>query len=264
MNPDHAAWSELAAAAALDALDADDRAAFARHLAEGCDECAALERASRAAAAHLLEVPAPIEPPASLRARVVAAPRAPVRRIRPRGFADALVRFALAASIVAALYAGHRVRVLEGEKARSLERIHVLEDERIESLERIRTLETEQGRTRLLLARALNPDGRYVGMSGQGAAAGARATAMLDRASGALLLAAADLPALREDQGYELWWIDAGVPHPAGVFQPDASGRVLHEFHADQPLAESAVLAVTIEPRAGVAAPTGAIVLAQR
>ena len=72
------------------------------------------------------------------------------------------------------------------------------------------------------------------------------------------------LDALREDQGYELWWIDAGVPHPAGVFQPDASGRVLHEFHADQPLAESAVLAVTIEPRAGVAAPTGAIVLAQR
>src|SRR4029450_2109153 len=129
MNPDHAAWSELAGAAALGALGADDRAAFARHLAEGCDECAALERASRAAAAHLLEVPAPIEPPTSLRARVgptppargqsapaptrpppslrapvVAAPRAPVRRLRPRAFADALVRFALAASIVAALY----------------------------------------------------------------------------------------------------------------------------------------------------------------
>jgi hypothetical protein len=38
----------------------------------------------------------------------------------------------------------------------------------------------------------------------------------------------------------------------------------VHEFRADSPLADSAVLAVTIEPRAGVAAPTGAIVLAQR
>ena len=51
-----------------------------------------------------------------------------------------------------------------------------------------------------------------------------------------------------------------GKPVPAGVFDPDPSGRALFES-TEFPPADAEAFAVTVEPRGGVPAPTGPIVL---
>jgi len=101
-------------------------------------------------------------------------------------------------------------------------------------------------------------------LAGVGPAAAARGIATIDRARGRVEIVVRDLPPLDSSQSYELWWIDAGSPHAAGVFRPDASGRARHRFAAEQALPGSAVLAVTIEGREVAAAPSGPIVLAER
>jgi anti-sigma-K factor RskA len=53
----------------------------------------------------------------------------------------------------------------------------------------------------------------------------------------------------------------AGKPVPAGVFDPDAEGRALFESPELSAIASAENFAVTIEPRGGVPAPTGPIVL---
>ena len=101
-------------------------------------------------------------------------------------------------------------------------------------------------------------------LAGVGPAAAVRGIATIDRARGRVEIVVRDLPPLDSSQSYELWWIDAGSPHAAGVFRPDASGRARHRFAAEQALPGSAVLAVTIEGREVAAAPSGPIVLAER
>ena len=84
----HEPFDTLAAAWALGALDGEDRAAFERHLAEGCDVCAAeLRSSAEALAAVARSVPPMIPPPevkAALLGRINAT--APTRRdaARPR------------------------------------------------------------------------------------------------------------------------------------------------------------------------------------
>ncbi|MGY2701033.1 anti-sigma factor [Nocardioides sp. HB32] len=92
----------LSGAYAVDALDGLERAAFERHLAE-CPECRA-EVAGLREAAGLLAETTPVEPPAELRAAVLAGigsirplpPEVPVARPRPRRTARWLVAAAAA------------------------------------------------------------------------------------------------------------------------------------------------------------------------
>ena len=67
--------------------------------------------------------------------------------------------------------------------------------------------------------------------------------------------------ALPTDRQYELWVFQKGKPINAGVFDVDEAGRALFESTAF-PEPEADNFAVTIEPRGGVPAPTGPVVLA--
>ena len=70
---------ELVAPYALDALDADERADFERHLAE-CERCSAqLADLQEAVAALAFAVEGP-EPPAALRGRILESAREEARR----------------------------------------------------------------------------------------------------------------------------------------------------------------------------------------
>ncbi len=62
---------ELAALYALDALDADERSAFERHLEEGCKECDAERRAFEETAAQLVLVVPQVAPPSSVREKLL-------------------------------------------------------------------------------------------------------------------------------------------------------------------------------------------------
>jgi hypothetical protein len=81
-----------------------------------------------------------------------------------------------------------------------------------------------------------------------------------DRAGGHLFVA--NLPQPPEGKAYELWTLEAGGPRPAGVFRVDASGRASHRV--DPAPGTTPKFAVSLEPEAGVPAPTGPIVLASR
>jgi anti-sigma-K factor RskA len=74
------------------------------------------------------------------------------------------------------------------------------------------------------------------------------------------VLVAANLTPLPPDHQYELWVFQKGKPVSAGVFDVDPQGRALFES-TQFPEAEAQNFAVTIEPRGGVPAPTGPIVL---
>ena len=74
------------------------------------------------------------------------------------------------------------------------------------------------------------------------------------------VLVATSLAALPSDRQYELWVFLNGKPVNAGVFDADASGRALFESTAfPEPDAQN--FAVTVEPRGGMPAPTGPVVL---
>jgi anti-sigma-K factor RskA len=75
------------------------------------------------------------------------------------------------------------------------------------------------------------------------------------------MLLAGNLAPLPADKQYELWVFAEGKPVAAGVFDVDASGRALFESTSLPGVAAAQNFAVTIEPRGGVAQPTGPIVL---
>ncbi len=77
------------------------------------------------------------------------------------------------------------------------------------------------------------------------------------------LLVLESMPPPHASQDYQLWLLDANAPAPvsAGVFRPDANGAVRLEYNAANAAAVDR-FAVTLEPKGGVARPTGKMVLA--
>lgn len=87
-----AAICELASLYALGALDSEDARLFDGHLANGCAECRSEVEGLEFAANALAFAPSPVEPPMSLRARVLesirdgeAAPSSPALAFEDRG-----------------------------------------------------------------------------------------------------------------------------------------------------------------------------------
>jgi anti-sigma-K factor RskA len=123
-------------------------------------------------------------------------------------------------------------------------------------------LKQETERQQSLVALLRDPATQVVALSGLGPAPGAKAR-MLWHATAGGLLVAQGLPPAPEGKTYELWAIaGTGAPVPAGVFTVDSKGvgslRV-----APLPTGGAVhTFAVTLEPAAGVPAPTGAMYLA--
>ena len=70
------------------------------------------------------------------------------------------------------------------------------------------------------------------------------------------------LPPLPLEQSYELWAFVGDQPVPAGTFDAKADGATVIPISKQENLGEAPVkFAVSIEPKGGVASPTGAIVL---
>jgi anti-sigma-K factor RskA len=74
----------------------------------------------------------------------------------------------------------------------------------------------------------------------------------------------AGLPAAPAGSAYEMWTIGDGAPQPAGLFKVDASGRGTHRIAAVEDGKPVKVFAITLEPEAGVPAPTGPMMLASK
>jgi anti-sigma-K factor RskA len=266
---DHAAQRDAAGLYALGALAGAEREAFEAHLAT-CEECAAEVR-SLGAVVQALPYAAPqVDPPAALRARVLAAAgdpkaasRAKAAAMPPRSrewFEDPgwLAAAALVAVTVGlgAYTANVRQRVggLETQLGEALRRLDRSEQQLAEA---VRAAERAQTRLAVLTA----PDLKQVSLAGQPPAPRAAGRALWSRANG-LLFAANDLPPLPAGRIYQVWFLTPGAPVSAGLVRPDQSGRVTAAFDTPAGTPDPTGLAVSIEPEAGVPAPTGAIYLA--
>ncbi len=70
----------------------------------------------------------------------------------------------------------------------------------------------------------------------------------------AFVLVGTDIPALTDEQTYQLWLVDDAGAQPVGLFRPDGDGRVEQVFADLDP--SDFVVGVTIEPAAGSQTPT--------
>ena len=281
---------ELASLHALGVLSAEERAELAKGMAAD-PELAAEVRQLEDTTGALGGVAAQVDPPARLRARVLAvagidadtAPAVPGAApgvgpgasTGPRSVARADVATPSRGGIPgAAGMAGRRggarcSRPGSGSGALQLRTTLDAMNARVERAEaevvRIqRTLGEAQEQTKLLQAHnavLFAPDMLRVDLAGQAVAPGSSARAFMSPHSG-LAFAANQLPALPADKVYQLWVIPQGRPPvSAGLLAPDPSGHasLFVRMPGDLPPAE--VVAVTVEPAGGVPAPTGDMVL---
>jgi len=254
----HDTYDTLAAVYAVGALDGDDLARFEAHLAEGCGRCEPILRESRAALAGMALAATPAVPPpdvkAALQARIDAATRSRSTARASRhgwlswGLATAAV-VALAVMLASGVVASRYERQL-GEMAREMTR----ERERLQQEEA--TLRSQVAALELLG----DPATRIVELRSPSGGDAVARVIWNDKAGGQIIVA--KLPPAPPGKAYELWALGGAAPRPAGVFQVDPDGRAAQKV--DPAVEVPKGFAVTLEPAAGVPAPTGPIVLASK
>jgi anti-sigma-K factor RskA len=254
-------YRELVPLAALDALDGDEGLEFRRHLEE-CDACrtelAELERVAGGIGASL----APVPPPPALRDRVLAA--AGASRVpgsaakRPRAFAW-LGTLAAAAALVLALALALTRAQLRREQAHA----QALAGQADQARRELADLREALGEARSVRDLVMQPDSRLTLLAGLQPAPGARARVIWNASTREALLIASGLQPPPEGKAYEVWVIgESKPPTPAGVFRPAADGTALVHLPRVDETARPRTFAVTLEPAAGSASPTGPMVLA--
>jgi hypothetical protein len=230
-------YLELAPLAALDVLDGEDALAFADHV-RGCPACRRERDSFEDAASQIgLEV-APVPPPAQLRARVrgavTPAPPSSARPIWPL-------------AVAATLVAGFAVGFLAMQQAREIERQ--------------RRVHADMAREDLLALLA-DAGSRTTSLGALPAAPRSGGRVVWNAQKRRAMLFASGLDPAPEGKAYEMWVIAEGPPIPSGLFQVDARGRVVTDLPWLDQTAGAKTFAVTLEPAAGTAAPTGPMVLA--
>jgi anti-sigma-K factor RskA len=250
---------ELAALQALGVLEGEEARTFEAHLAEGCARCEEILGDLRVASTALAVAAPPVRPRAGLKAEILArvkeketAPPTPIP-IRPRRSSPLAWLLAAAASL-GLLFFGLDDARLRREREELASRNAQLES-RVASAER--DLASRDLRVKVLESE----DVKIVFLSGHGPQPNARAKVFWSEKAKRGILLAGNLEQLPADKQYELWVFDKGKPVAAGVFDVDAEGRVLFESPDLSAIAAAENFAVTVEPRGGVKAPTGPIVL---
>jgi anti-sigma-K factor RskA len=261
---DHNELRELTGAYALGVLTDEERLALERHLPD-CQACAAEVRETIMAANALGAGVTQIDPPPSLRARVLAAATAegraatplPTTRVRSAVLPYGLAAAASIAAVSLGLYAMNlnaRIQDLEGR----LRLATAASDSMQKQLVVLRAdADDAQRRYSILTA----PDVRRINLAGVPPAPAASAQAFWSPTQG-LLLAGTNLPALPAGRVYQLWMV---TPEQAALgvalLTPDAGGRVTTITPTPQGVTRLAAIAVTVEPAGGSPSPTGEKVL---
>ena len=219
---------ELSAAYALDALDGPELEAYETHLA-GCERCredVASFRATASALAYDVDLP---PPPETLEHRILAAARAERPNVVPlRQRLDfpavALSAVAAVAAIAVGIWAVHLSNSLDRQKQIRNDQKSVID---------------------VLSDCSRTPT--------QGSS-GAICVAPTEKA----VLITDGLPAASPDKTYEAWVITGRRVQPAGLFHGGAGRKYVL---LTKPVRAPAKVAVTLEKRGGVSAPTTAILL---
>jgi anti-sigma-K factor RskA len=256
-DANHDALREQVALYAIGALDAAGRAAVEAHL-HTCAECAAELAASLPVGAALAQIVPQHDPPASLRAAILADARrrAASTRATPAWLPWLAAAAMLLVTVGLAFSVGdlrRQVRQLQAQLADALVRVQ-------DSEQRV-AIAVRDAQAPLTVLTA--PDLRMIALAGQTPAPAASARAYWSRSRG-LLLTGDRLPPLRAGRTYQLWFIRAQTPVSAGLLAPDANGQLRTVLATPADLPDPDALAVSEEPAGGVPAPTGQILLVGR
>ena len=249
---------------ALGILDEPDRRAFEAHLST-CASCAAEVRDFTAVASALaLDVPQ-IDPPASLRERVLRAATLPaaieeitsrrtipeVRRPRREGLLALLSAAAVVIAVGLGAYAvslQRRIAALEGQVRAAADRAAQSQQQLVQ----LKAAADQSTHVRRILAAG---DLRRLDLAGTKAAPAAAGRAFWSPAEG-LVVAFANLPATDAGRVYQLWVIPpGGNPIDAGLLDLQPDGRALALARAGTSQRVGTV-AITLEPAGGSPAPT--------
>ncbi len=284
MNGQH----DLAAAYALDALDAGERAEYEVHLA-GCEQCRAEVAELRETAAQLAgtvsekppsglrdrvltqiantpqvsirpttlrpAAPAPAPDPAAAGPPMEGPPAAPPSRALTVWLAAAVVALVLGAAALGflAVRLDQRLDDVSTRLAATEAQLEETEGQLASTEARLAEAESElvsAGELRAVLA---SDDGSVVSLTGPGDGTMRFA---YSPTTGQGVLIGDGLATVDEAQTYQAWLIDDGVPQPAGLFSP-TDGEVTFAVEGDPGTAEA--VAVTVEPAGGSPQPTSDI-----
>lgn len=266
-GPEHDRLHESAGLYVLGALEPNERAEFERHL-QSCDECTAEVRSLGGVEAALPHGVPLVDPPASLRGRVMAVTgrsttipanvvALPSRPVRTRSWMSTAGWLSAAALFLISLGLGGYSMSLQREISGLRTEVGDLNARLNQSEQRVtvatRLVALADARMAVLTA----PDLTQVDLQGQQPVAPrASGRAFYSRSRG-LVFTASDLPPLRAGRTYQLWVVTAQSPVSAGLLELDTAGRVTQVFNTPPDLAAPVAIAVTEEPAGGVAAPTG-------
>lgn len=273
---------ELAALYALDLLEGADRDRFNAEMAIDPDLQRLVVDLRRAATALAHAAP-DAEPPAELRARVLASAASGGLDSRlapsvPRSGSlipfPTVIPWLVAASIaVAALWSNRRYNDAEARNASLSDQKFIAESALKEAraqLDDARRLLAQSGREIAELSANLKAEGDLAHLkiatlaSMLGNSPAALAVAVWDPTREEGVLTVSKLPALASEKDYQLWVIDRQYASPVsgGVFAVDpATGEAHMVFKADRPVHSIAKFAVSLERKGGVPKPEGPIVL---
>ena len=247
----HAQYDSIAALDAIGAATADEANAFHAHL-PSCADCRRARDEYSEAVSLLGRDLDPVAPPPQLRDRILAA-------AENNNVIDAHDRFNssrwwMAAAVVFLALWGWRelsVRVTR-------EKIHTSEAEVRRLAGENQLLAARNEKLSAEMASLASRDTRTIALTGQQVSPSASAKVFLEPQQRRAVVFFYNLPANAADKSYQLWILRGDQPKPqsAGVFDVTKSGAASISIE-NLPLAtEIKGLAVTLEPKGGVAQPT--------
>ena len=251
---------DLVVLAALGALDGEDRAAF-EALAAKSPELRREVAAYRELVGRIGTATAPVPPPAALRERLLRETRPAVAPAPRSWLAPALAAALVAALAGLLLFRSERDaarREAAFEHAAAVEAREIAQKAQAEAASLREALAVEVAFRELVI----RPESRVVSLAGLAPAPEAHGRVVWHAARREAVLLASGLAPAPAGKAYELWIIAKAAPVPAGVFQVDAQGRAVFRLPPGLDLTGVRTFAVTLEPAAGVPAPTGPMVLA--
>lgn len=222
----------------------------------------------RDAAALLAHASTPTELRPEVRGRILDAVRnekqprttvAPFRAVPANRAWPDLLRLAAAIAFIALMIA---VVVLWRRDAQSRQEIVRLSQQLDRQQKELATNSEAMARQLEVIELISSQGVKRIELAGTATAPTARATFVYGQASGRATSLAKGLPAPPSGMAYEVWFIPKGeAPIPGKTFTVDAAGQAVIADQIPPAARENITIAVTLEPKGGSPAPTGAVYL---
>ena len=251
----HEQLESIAALEAIGVATPDESSTFLAH-AEGCADCRGVRDEYEEAGSLLARDLDPVTPPANVRDRIFAAID---ESSGNENVVDAEERFGIsrwwmaAAALFLALWGWRELSIRVGR-----EKVNTSEAEIRRLAGENQLLSARNDKLSAEMAALASPDTRTIALTGQQVSPSASAKVFIEAQQRRAVVFFYNLPANASDKSYQLWILRADQPKPqsAGVFDVTQSGAASISIE-NLPLAtEIKGLAVTLEPRGGVAQPT--------